>query len=88
MTASLLKDLRTLLGEDQEHDALVHKADALTDLLELVRKKLQAFQTDFKRHHASPFAGHMSELSGEVARILRTAIVDIEKSSSLLEPDF
>ncbi len=81
--------MRALLAEegDPEHNRLVKRSDDLADFLGQVRKKFLAYQSEFKREH-SPFGGHLAELTEQLARISKDAIVDIEKSSSLLEPDF
>ena len=79
--------MRTLLGEDQEHDRVVRRSDEIVDLLALVRKKLLAYQSEFSREKNSPFADYLGELTGELARIVKQGIVDIERSSSMMSPD-
>lgn len=76
------------LLEDADHDRLVRRADSLADELGGLRKKLLAFQAEFKREVQSPFALHLADLTGQLARLAKDGIVDIEKSASLLEPDF
>lgn len=81
--------MSALLSEegDPEHNRLVQRSDDLTDFLALVRKKFLAYQAEFNKDH-SPFALHLAELTGQLARLSKDAIIDIEKSASLLEPDF
>lgn len=80
-----LRALRDLI-EDQEHDQLVRRSDEVVDFLALVRKKLLAFQTEFKRA-GSPFADYLAEMMGEMARVTRQGVVDIERSAAMLSPD-
>lgn len=86
MRSNVLRQILPLI-EDSEHDGLVKKSDDMADFMELVRKKMLAYQALFKRSDHSPFAAHLAELAGELARILRQATVDVEKSAALLEPD-
>ena len=81
--------MRALLAEegDPDHSRLVKRSDDLADFLGSVRKKLVAYQAEFKRER-SPFGMHLAELNEQLARISKDAIIDIEKSASLLEPDF